>query len=515
MIPKIISLYLPQFHEVKENSAWYGEGFTDWVSVKNARPLFEGHRQPRKPLDQNYYDLSRAETIRWQAHLAKEYGIDGFCFYHYWFDSQNRLLEKPAELLLQHKEIEISFCFSWANESWKRTWSNVEKGNVWCDVCDSDSRKQNRKDRGLLVGQRYGREEEWKKHIEYLIPFFLDERYLKVDGKPVFCIYQPCDIYCMKAMLEVWDVRLKEAGLPGIWLIGASYGYLYSDNVDISYDHEPGTAFVKCREAQEYEKSPEGTEFFDYDTMWGHILDGIMPGRLSCAVTDFDASPRKGFKSTIVKGSTPERFENYFREFLERNLQAENELVLVNAWNEWGEGMYLEPCEEYGYGYLKAVKAAVESMTKDGREVGREKSTDSGKENKTRVLETKGRGVSRAAMQISVFNGWLSACRSGWRTVDFFHRYGYSTVAIYGMGLLGRQLYEELAESDLQVLYYIDRAEIPGADTVPRVMPEAEWPEADCIVITAVAEFETLYDMARQKSSGAIVNIRELFEDFF
>lgn len=509
MIPKIISLYLPQFHEVRENSLWYGEGFTDWVSVKKAKPLFEGHRQPRKPLDGNYYDLSRAETLKWQAELAKEYGIDGFCFYHYWFDSQNRLLEKPVELLLEHKEIEISFCFSWANESWKRTWSNVEKGNVWCDANDSGSRKQDEKGRGLLVGQRYGREEEWKKHIDYLIPFFQDTRYLKVEGKPVFCIYQPCDIYCMKAMLEVWDARLKEAGLPGIWLVGASYGDLYSDNVDISYDHEPGTAFVKCREAQEYEISPEGMEFFDYDTMWGHILEGILPGRLSCAVTDFDASPRKGCKSTIVKGSTPERFEKYFREFLIRNLQAENELVLINAWNEWGEGMYLEPCEEYGYGYLNAVKAAVESI----REGCTEKSPDSG--NRTEDLKTQGHGLSRAAIQISIFNRWLSACRSGWRTVEFFRRYGYSTVALYGMGLLGRQLYEELAESGLQIVYYIDRAEVPGADRIPRVLPEEEWPEADCIVITAVAEFDTLYDMARRKSSGAVIDIRELFEDLF
>lgn len=513
MIPKIISLYLPQFHEVRENSLWYGEGFTDWVSVKKAKPLFKGHRQPRKPLDGNYYDLSRVETLKWQAELAKEYGIDGFCFYHYWFDSQNRLLEKPVELLLEHKEIEISFCFSWANESWKRTWSNVEKGNVWCDANDSGSRKQDEKGRGLLVGQRYGREEEWKKHIDYLLPFFQDTRYLKVEGKPVFCIYQPCDIYCMKAMLEVWDARLKEAGLPGIWLVGASYGDLYSDNVDISYNHEPGTAFVKCREAQEYEISPEGMEFFDYDTMWGHILEGILPGRLSCAVTDFDASPRKGCKSTIVKGSTPERFEKYFREFLIRNLQAENEFVLINAWNEWGEGMYLEPCEEYGYGYLKAVKAAVESIRKEGREGCIEKSPDSG--NRTEGLKTQGHGLSRAAMQISVFNRWLSACRSGWRTVEFFRRYGYSTVALYGMGLLGRQLYEELAESGLQIVYYIDRAEVPGADRIPRVLPEGEWPEADCIVITAVAEFDTLYDMARQKSRGAVIDIRELFEDLF
>ena len=172
MIPKIVALYLPQFHEVKENSEWYGNGYTDWTAVRNAKPLYKGHMQPKRPLNNNYYDLTNIEVLRWQTALAEKYGIDGFCFYHYWFDSNTRLLEKPAQILLNHKEININFCFSWVNESWKRTWSNIEKGNIWCDAFDPIENSDGVKDRGLLVKQRFGREEEWKKHIEYLIPFF-------------------------------------------------------------------------------------------------------------------------------------------------------------------------------------------------------------------------------------------------------------------------------------------------------------------------------------------------------
>lgn len=507
MIPKIMSLYLPQFHEVKENNEWYGDGFTDWVAVRKAEPLFEGHMQPKKPLNHNYYDLTNIETLKWQASLAKEYGVDGFCFYHYWFDSGNRLLEKPAELLLQHKEIDISYCFSWANESWKRTWSNVEKGNVWCNLGEGYDRKENTKDRGVLVKQRYGREKEWEKHIQYFLPFFKDERYLKVDGKPVLCIYQPCDIFCLKAMLEGWKKKLNDEGFKGIYLVGASYGEAYSGDVDISYDHEPGTAFNKCRKNGRYLKSPEGMELFDYDAVWEALLGGLKKGRLSCAFTGFDASPRKGYKSTIVKGSTPEKFEYYFTKFIQANMQLGNELVFINAWNEWGEGMYLEPCEDYDYRFLKAVRQALQSLSNTGRhwiEAAKDKEDE---------LSFYGLKPSKGALQVGVLNQWLTACRYGIHASDFFHKYGYSKIAIYGMGILGRQLREELAESNIQILYYIDRADIQGEKELKKISMDEELPEADCIVVTPVEEFGNIYQTLREKGDIPIVDISEIFDD--
>lgn len=510
MVPKIIALYLPQFHNIKENNEWYGEGFTDWVAVREAKPLFEGHMQPRKPLNNNYYDLSNVEAIKWQAEQARKYGIDGFCFYHYWFDSEKRLMEKPAELLLSHKEIDITFCFSWANESWKRTWNNISKGNVWCDKYDNDSKKKFN-DKGLLVKQRYGREQEWEKHINYFIPFFKDKRYLRIEGKPVLCLYHPCDIPCMKAMLELWNRRLEEEDIKGVYLIGASYGNDYSKYVDISYNHEPGTAYQKCREAKRYVKNKEGTEFFDYDTIWETILDEVTRGRVSCALTGFDASPRKGYKSTIVRGNTPEKFERYFKRFLKKNIQTQNELVLINAWNEWGEGMYLEPCEDNGYGYLKAVQSAVLEVSGDDKlYISQRKTKDSAVDY---VASADVKQLRR--VQVSILSEWLYAYRSGIRVSDYFEKYGYFSVAIYGMGILGLQLKEELKESELELSYYIDRVDKVMENDLKRVSIEDKLPEVDCIVVTVITEFETIYNILKEKSSASIINIMEICEDLF
>lgn len=512
MIPKIMALYLPQFHEVRENNKWYGQGFTDWAAVKNAKPLFPGHMQPRVPLNQNYYDLSDAGVIKWQAELAKKYGIDGFCFYHYWFDSNTRLLEKPAELLLQHKEINISFCFSWVNESWKRTWSNVGKGNVWCDLLDSDIRQESDRDDGLLVKQRYGREEEWENHINYLLPFFQDRRYLRIDGKPVLCIYQPCDIFCIRSMMEIWNEKLSENGITGIYLVGASYGKVYSANVDVSYDHEPGAAFEKCRERKEHIQTEEGMEIFDYDIMWGHILNKVRPKVFSCAVTDFDASPRKGYKSCVIQGSTPGKFEQYFKELLKRNIQAGNRFVFINAWNEWGEGMHLEPCEENGFQYLEAVKAAVHFIN-NNPEYRTGLLRDGECEESSDRRDKAGPEQQMTVSQAAVLDQWLTGYRAGLRVEHFFQKYKYETIAIYGMGILGRQLRDELKGSDIKILYYMDRAVILREMGIKKVSVNDELPEVDAIVVTATKDFDEIYDVLRKKTAAAIVNVGEIFED--
>lgn len=512
MIPKIMALYLPQFHEVEENNKWYGQGFTDWVAVKNAKPLFSGHMQPRRPLNNDYYDLNNVETIKKQAELAKKYGIDGFCFYHYWFDSNTRLLQKPAELLLQHKEIDVTFCFSWANESWKRTWSNIGKGNVWCELYDKDKQEQSGSGRGLLVKQRYGRAEEWKKHIEYLLPFFQDKRYLRIDGKPVLLIYQPCDILCIRSMLEIWKEKLKENDIDGVYLVGGSYGKAYSGDMDVSYDHEPGEAFIRCREEKEYIQSAEGIEFFDYDVMWKYILQGVRPGVLSCAVTDFDASPRKGYKSCIIHGSTPEKFEQYFKVLLKKNIRVKNELILINAWNEWGESMYLEPCEDNGFKYLKAVKGAVDSVNNNPKQTAEYFGETEGKALSGRTSKT-GPGQRTTVSQVTILDQWLEAYRFGLRVEDFFKKYKYRTIAIYGMGILGRHLLEELAGSEVKILYYIDRSVALGDTVIRKVSVNDELPEADAIVVTVLTEFEEIYEILKEKSDAAIIHIGEIFED--
>ena len=161
---KIIALYLPQFHEIPENNEWWGKGFTEWTNVKTAKPSFKGQYQPRIPLNNNYYNLTDVRAQEWQAKLAKEYGIYGFCYYHYWFEGK-MLLEKPAEIMLKNLSVDMPFCFCWANHTWLRAWAD----------------KSNR----TLIKQTYGTEEDWINHFNYLLPFFKDERYIKEDGKPI------------------------------------------------------------------------------------------------------------------------------------------------------------------------------------------------------------------------------------------------------------------------------------------------------------------------------------------
>ncbi len=181
---KIIAFYLPQFHNIPENDEWWGNGFTEWTNVKKAKPLYEGHMQPRVPLGGNYYNLLDDNVKIWQADLAKKYGVYGFCYYHYWFNGK-MLLEKPMEQMLANKEVDIPFCICWANEPWTKAWVGDE--------------------RKLLIAQEYGQEEEWKQHFMYLLPFFKDERYITKDGKPLFVFYRPDIVPCMKEMIETWD----------------------------------------------------------------------------------------------------------------------------------------------------------------------------------------------------------------------------------------------------------------------------------------------------------------------
>ena len=206
---KIIAFYLPQFHNIPENDEWWGNGFTEWTNVKKAKPLYEGHMQPRVPLGGNYYNLLDDNVKIWQADLAKKYGVYGFCYYHYWFNGK-MLLEKPMEQMLANKEVDIPFCICWANEPWTKAWVGDE--------------------RKLLIAHEYGKEEEWKQHFMYLLPFFKDKRYITKDGKPLFVFYRPDIVPCMKEMIETWDKLAKENGLSGITFAFQSGDYDWNNS---------------------------------------------------------------------------------------------------------------------------------------------------------------------------------------------------------------------------------------------------------------------------------------------
>ena len=233
---RVIAMYLPQFHRVAENDEWWGKGFTEWTAVRAAEPLFDGHNQPRKPLDENYYDLLKKSTMQQQAALMKTYNIFGMCFYHYWFKDGRKILEKPAENLLRWKDIDMPFCFSWANESWTRTWSKFnDNTNAWSSIFEKG--KTDETDNGILLEQKYGDEKSWYQHFMYLLPFFLDSRYIRIENKPVFVFYKPISITCLQTMILYWNQLACENGLEGIYFVGTNV--CYTEELNAVIQQEP------------------------------------------------------------------------------------------------------------------------------------------------------------------------------------------------------------------------------------------------------------------------------------
>ena len=237
---KVIANYLPQYHQIPENDMWWGTGYTDWDATRNGKPLFLGHEQPRTPKNGFYYDLSKPESIRWQADLARQHGIYGFGIYHYWFSSEMMLLQKPAEILLSNRDIDIHFMFIWDNASWKRTWSNIRGGNDWAPLFEQNGQSKDQKN-GILAELKYGNTNDWKEHFLYLMSFFKDERYIKTeDGKPLFMFFNmDNDSELLAKMGKYWNELALANGLPGIALLG-KVNYRGISVFDYDVDYEPG-----------------------------------------------------------------------------------------------------------------------------------------------------------------------------------------------------------------------------------------------------------------------------------
>jgi hypothetical protein len=362
---KLIAFYLPQFHAIKENNEWWGEGFTEWVNVKAATPLFEGHNQPRIPLNANYYDLSDVEIMIWQAELAKKYGIHGFCYYHYWFDGQ-MLLEKPTERMLEEKKIDLPFCFCWANEDWTRAWSG--------------------KTNQVLIKQTYSDQADWERHFYYMLKFFNDARYIRIDGKPLFVIYRPEIIKPIDEMLTLWQKLAKENGLPGISFAFQQMNYNHVDepsggHFDFGIEYQPPYAMredlikykwsfrrvIRVIKNRLKDITPDSKDksrilSFEYDRLWQHILNRVpvdakmIPG----AFVDWDTTPRRQTRGSLCHGVTPEKFAKYLSQQIKRTKEVYNkDMLFIFAWNEWGESGYLEPDEKFKFGMLEGVKKAL------------------------------------------------------------------------------------------------------------------------------------------------------------
>lgn len=359
---KIIAFYLPQFHEIPENNKWWGDGFTEWKNVKGAKPLFKGHNQPRVPLEDNYYDLTNIQSLIHQSELAKESGIYGFCYYHYWFNGK-LLLEKPLELMLRKPEVDIPFCLSWANETWTRTWAD--------------------KNKSVLIEQTYGDKNTWEDHFNYLFQYFDDPRYIYVDEKPLLVIYRPYNIDKCDEMLKLWNSLAIEHGLKGITFAYQDrafdhkthkFGHLFDYGIEYQpqrvKDDEQHTAKSTINRALNVfaEKVPlfrgKSTSMkLNYDRLWERILnsrpidDKMIPG----AFVDWDNTPRYKNRGSMCMGVSPEKFKKYLSLQIDNAKKNYNkDMIFMFAWNEWGEGGYLEPDTKNGKAMLNAIREAVE-----------------------------------------------------------------------------------------------------------------------------------------------------------
>lgn len=358
---KLIAFYLPQFHIIPENNEWWGEGFTEWTNTKKARPLFRGHYQPRVPLHNDYYCLLDKNVMIRQMKLAQKYGIYGFCFYHYWYCGK-KILEKPTEMLLLNKEANLPFCFAWANESWTKTWHGA-KGS-----------------KEVLIKQTYGKQSDWKEHIQYLLNFFKDDRYIKIDNRPVLLILHLNQIKNLKEMLSVWNDVLQENGYHGIYLISMLRGYkgekVKGFRADASMDFEPGRTINEidslrkhsCQWLSVYKDKFEKIPFvnricrkeYDYEQLCKTALNRHHRKEEYWGIfTGYDDTPRRNYHASIVKNGTPFLFGKYLKEIINRSQIEKKEFIFITAWNEWGEGSYLEPDQRYGYAYLNEVRKAI------------------------------------------------------------------------------------------------------------------------------------------------------------
>lgn len=358
---QVFAMYLPQYHETEVNSRFWGEGFTDWVSVKKSKPLFDGHNQPEKPLDNNYYDLSKKEDIKWQADLARKYGIDAWGIYHYWFNNEQQALTKPAEIILANKDINMPFFFAWDNASWKRTWSKLS-GNDWSPLND-EKKEIFHNGPEILIEYRLGTEADWKLHFDYLLPYFKDHRYVKNNGKPLFLIYRYSPE--IMDMAECWNEWAIKAGFEGIEVV-LSYNPFHGIPSDASkFCYEPlysgwGSYWDRFKRFVFRNNQQNRIQLFDYEKTWKTIIKNARcckdKKKYYGAFVGYDDSPRRGNKGKAIINASPSLFGNYLKQLLQICEQQGKPFVFLTAWNEWGEGAHLEPNSVDGYAYLEKLK---------------------------------------------------------------------------------------------------------------------------------------------------------------
>ncbi|NHA69160.1 glycoside hydrolase family 99-like domain-containing protein [Phycicoccus flavus] len=341
-----LAFYLPQFHPIAENDEWWGPGFTEWVNVAKARPLFHGHRQPHLPGELGFYDLRLAETRAAQAELAAAHGIDGFIYYHYWFGGR-RLLERPFDSVRASGEPDLPFALCWANEAWTRAW-------------DGHTRE-------VLMSQDYGDD---RAHARWLAEAFADPRYIRVDGKPIFLVYRASRLPDARRTTDVLREEAERAGVGPLFLARVeSFTDERSDPAALGFDAAVEFApdwkvvnggltrrAVSAARRLFPSRRPWQTRNYQDLVAGMQAKPAVDHLRFPCVTPRWDNSPRRGRNGFVLTGDTPERYRDWVA-WAARTAPATpggESLVFVNAWNEWGEGAHLEPCRERGRAFLQA-----------------------------------------------------------------------------------------------------------------------------------------------------------------
>ncbi len=342
---RLIAFYLPQFHVIPENNAWWGDGFTDWVNVRRAVPQFTGHYQPHEPEDPGYYDLSDPSIQRRQVEWARQYGVGGFCFYFYWFGGK-RLLEKPVQNYLQDTSLDLPFCLSWANENWSRRWDG--------------------KDREVLIAQRHSPKDDLA-FIEHISQYLRDSRYIRIGGKPLLLVYRPGLLPSPKKTAERWRHWCRTHGIGEIYL---AYTQSFETVDPKKYGFDAAIEFppnnFKFADMTRNIRAPGSVgKIFDWQNFvkrsrnfpkTGYkLFRGVCPS--------WDNTPRRKNKGTVFLNSSPRDYqvwlENAVRDTCQRFEDPQERLIFVNAWNKWAEGAHLEPDKRYGYAWLDATRKAL------------------------------------------------------------------------------------------------------------------------------------------------------------
>lgn len=380
MKARVIAYYLPQFHPIPENDKVWGAGFTEWTNVAKAKPLFRGHYQPRIPADLGFYDLRLPESRMKQAEMARDAGVEGFCYWHYWFGNGKQLLERPFNEVLNSGEPDFPFALAWANHDWTTaTWKNG--GNL-----------------EMIAKQLYPGDDDYTNHFYHVLPAFKDKRYITVDGKPLFVIYDPYHFQDVSRFIELWQSLARTNGLPGIYFIAlinststiqrksdgtltrvipntTSSKKVYEDILSLGFDGINSNG--KSRAEMIFEgktkriletlirklssKIPPKRwnyakvmpHFFAPEDKWENVFPMVMP--------QWDRSPRNGNGDGIYVNSTPDNFEKHLKQALEviRDKEEDHRILFLHSWNEWAEGNYVEPDLKYGHGYLDAIRRVI------------------------------------------------------------------------------------------------------------------------------------------------------------